>query len=228
MTVVLRKVESVCHVCKKDAYEKIFEHGLRTADQLLRDYGYSDADRVPHVRKPRPQSIELPPTGPYGAARIAHNQPLLVPAWQEKLRLSLEVSNCTLGDYCELLNTRVYFWAKLEFADGHVTGDANGYTYEVAQDGEFDVIRVRLATLTKLATNQGKRLELTELNSGSAPRSVARRGPDTWTALEDYAPTRPVQEVTVVGGIHGLAADADVIRFGPAGSKLIWVSGRSR
>src|SRR5215212_766171 len=97
MTIRLDKLDTVTHVCAVDAYQEIFDHGLRSADALLRDYGYGDEDRTALTRAPRPESVYLEPTGAFGPARLAHNQPLI--GQQKLLQKSLDKSSCTLEDY---------------------------------------------------------------------------------------------------------------------------------
>lgn len=221
----LSRVTTLAHMSAPDAFEDIFEHGLQTADQLVLARELPDAEWERLIRMPRPVFEHLPATDTHGPARLADNHPIVDNA---ALRASLAASGCTLADYCELLNTRVYFWPNVDFAGGTISGVAAGYADYIAQDGPFDIIRVRLSTLKRLAREQHRRVEVTRLNSGSSPRNLVERGPDTWTAIDAYPGDGPVREVTVVGGITGLAEVADVIRVRPGVAKLIWSGGRRR
>lgn len=126
-----------------------------------------------------------------------------------------------------MLNCRAYFWADLEFENGKVKGTRPGYIGEIEKEGPYDVIRVPFTALKRLAAEQGRRIELTELNAGSAPRvGTSRRGSDTWRPLGEYRPTDEVQEVTVVDGIRGLGAVAtQVIRVDKQGTRSVWRGG---
>jgi hypothetical protein len=215
----LKNVTTIVHVCEVDAYQAIFDHGLAPAREICDDFRCTSEERDAHIRRPRPAPVA------HGEARLAHNQPLLHPAWQKKLAESLEASDCTLEEYCELLNRRVYFWADFRLADGVVSGKAAGYTNEVTGGRPYDLIRVPFAALKRLAAEQGLAIELTDLNSGSAPHSVTRRGPNTWTPLERHSPDGEVQEVTVLGRVRGLGDVAEVLRVEDGKSKLIWMRG---
>jgi hypothetical protein len=220
MTIKLDKLDTVTHVCAPDAYLEIFDHGLCSADALLRDHGCSDAERAALTRAPRPEPVEV------GSVRLPDNQPLLASAQQRFLERSLVKSGCTLEEYCALLNSRVHLWADFRFEDGEVVGDAKGSAARATVDGEFDVIRIPFIAFKRAAAKQGRTVELTDLSSGVAPGSVARRGPTTWTALDDYARNGVVQEVSVLEQLDDVASFArSVVRYGPGGSKPVWVGG---
>jgi hypothetical protein len=224
MTIKLDKLDTVTHVCAPDAYLEIFDHGLRSTEVLLRDHGPHDADRVALTRAPRPEAIDLPATNGFGAVRLAPDQ--LGSGEQAFLQKSLAKSGCTLEDYCALLSSRVHLWADFRYEDGAVVGDAQGFVSRVAVDGEFDVIRIPFFALKRAAAKQGRAVELTDLNSGVVPGSVTRRGPNTWTPIDDYARTGVVREVAVLERLDDVATFArSVVRYSPSGSKSVWVGG---
>ena len=222
---ILSKITSVAHVCEVGAYKTIFQHGLRPAREICADFGCSPEAQRAHLRLPRTAAVPHGPHPEEGCARLADNLPLLDPAWQGYLRKSLAGSNCTLEEYCALLNQRSYFWAAFEFKNGAVAGKAAGYTNNVTAGGPFEVIRLPFASLKRLVSDQGLAIELTDLNSGSAPHSITRRGPDTWTPLAHYPQHREVREVTVIGRLCGLADTAEVLHVEDGRSKLIWMRG---
>lgn len=224
MTIKLEKLDTVTHVCAVDSYLEIFDHGLCSADVLLRDHGWSDADRRAITHAPRPEPIDLPATNGFGAVRLPQDQ--LGTGAQSFMQRSLAKSSCTLEDYCALLNGRVHLWADFRYEDGEVTGDAQSSMARVVIDGEFDVIRMPFIAFKRAAAKQGRAVELTELNTGVVPGSATRRGPNTWTPLDDCARNATVQEVSVLERLDDVASFArSVVRYGPGGSKPVWVGG---
>ena len=167
MTIKLDKLDTVTHVCAVDAYLEIFDHGLCSTDVLLRDHGWSDADRAASTHAPRPEAIDLPAANGFGPVRIAPDQ--LGSGEQAFMQRSLAKSGCTLEDYCALLNERVHLYADFRYEDGEVVGDAQAGAARVTVDGEFDVIRIPFIALKRAAAKQGRTVELTELSSGTAP-----------------------------------------------------------
>jgi uncharacterized protein DUF7002 len=104
----------------------------------------------------------------------------------------------TQREWCELLNSQVFFWPSEERLEGLLC--ARAY-----RDYEHDVITVCTRDLLKA---HGARVRLSRLNSGSTLYPNApERGLDTFRRIEDFDGSA-VAEVAVIGGVPDVAQHA--------------------
>jgi hypothetical protein len=192
------------HVTDPCNWEGIRKRGLLPTSRLLSLFEVPDADHVAIERRGRRQSVRL--THPlHGEAVITDNIPL-----SAKALMSCLDDGLAPADWYAMLNLRVFFWVDKKRLDGFLQAQAH--------QGRERLVLV-LNTLS-VAKRHQEQMELSPINSGSALRRAARRGPATFTPLlrvdyatwgrqRDKASQDRIVEVTVVGSVDRIADHLD-------------------
>lgn len=157
------------HVTTAGAWSAIASGGLLSASALLDRYDVPEPRRRELITRPRPDPVELSHPA-YPPAVLFDNRPLRTEILQRCL-------DCSVEEWCRLLNARVFFWATEARVDNHLR--ARGHRGQARE----------LLTISteRLLREHEARMTLCPFNSGSALYPNApRRGPDTFQPIGDY------------------------------------------
>lgn len=202
----------VHHVTTGGAWEGIAATGLLSTSALLDRFQVREPQRSALESRPRPKSVELFHQG-HGRVVLFDNRPLRV----DILRGCLD---CSVEEWCRLLNARVFCWATETRLGNHLR--ARGHRGQ-----RRDVITLSTERLVK---RHAAAITLCAFNSGSALYPNApRRGPDTFARIEGYpyddhrrrrGRANALAEVCVTGQIEDIETVAEqVIRIEPDGTR---------
>lgn len=157
------------HVTEGGAWESIERLGLLSTTALVDRFEVPSSDRSRLESRPRPRSVELRHPE-HGRAVIRDNSPL-------RLDILERFLDCSVDEWCRLLNRRVFFWATEHRLHNHLR--ARGH-----RGRPRDVITISTA---RLLERPSLGVTLCAFNSGSALYPNApRRGPRTFFAGRDY------------------------------------------
>lgn len=209
--------DTVLHFAALDAYRGIFTYGMRPARRIVEDAGFSEDEVLALTTEPRSDFTYLPANDKSDAVRLAHNKPLMNGS-SAVLEKCLAKGNKTLGEFCQMLAKRIFFWGDVN--------DSTGYQANMAAAGPYDRISFRTSTLLRLAEEQGVTVEVSRYNSGSTPFDVVPRGDGTWTSIAE-AQKGHVKEFVMVGTLHDVSKAATAVTRIEAGQpdKVVWRGG---
>jgi hypothetical protein len=159
----------VHHVTTGGSWDGIAATGLLSTSALLDRYEIRAPRRYALESRPRPEAVELAHPS-HGRAVLFDNRPLR----PDILRGCLD---CSVEEWCRLLNARVFCWATESRLENHLR--ARGHRGQGR-----DVITL---STERLAARHAEAITLCAFNSGSTLYPNApRRGPDTFMRIEDY------------------------------------------
>lgn len=190
------------HMAEADSWPSIRRHGLLSASEVARRSALSRdvklALRREHRAEKRP--IEIPGIG----VILLRDQK---PMEESRLRQAL-IDGTTPQEWYELINDRVFFWAKEE----RLLRLLKARHYRTL---EHDVLTIDTASL--IAAHQPQ-VRLCHMNSGNTFPIPHHRGRDVFCRIEDYparrrgSPVREVVEVTVQGQVADIADHVVAVR----------------
>lgn len=159
----------VFHMAEAGSWESITKHGLRSTTALLDLFEYHGEERyaIESCRRPGIVRIEH---DVFGTAVIRDN----IPMHESALLKCLD--NCTPREWYELLNRKVFFW----LSRNRLMRLLGAKAY---RDKAHTVITVDTKALLAL---HGDRVRLAPINTGSTLYNPVRRGPATFSRIEDY------------------------------------------
>jgi hypothetical protein len=189
------------HYTAKTADPLIREHGLWSTAELARQAGSDDVLKL----RSEFEDLDVPTIG---RVRISHNQPMLRldGTLKETVRASLCLGDVSQQEWSDLLSARVFFFGRAANLSAHSGPPANGYVRTIRHGGPVVELAVSTEILLHLCEAEGRALEASRHNSGSAPRSPVMRNRSTWQPWQDFDGTsRDVVEFTVEVGISKIA-----------------------
>jgi len=204
------------HMANAGSWPSIRRDGLLSTGALVDLYEVNDGVRAEILRSRRRESIRLEHPD-LGAAVIRDQLPLR----EEALKKCL--TDMTLQEWFETLNSRVFFWLD----EPHLEGLLGARAYR--QDAH-DVITVDTAALV---AREGPKVRLSAINSGSTLYNPRPRGSETFMPIADYpfAERRRARgkdaiiELAVDGGvtqIEEVAVRVERRRSGGVVEEVLW------
>lgn len=182
----LHKCPSLWHVAAPDSWERIKEHGFRTAEQLIGDAELDDDERARLLREPRSEEVRLIIDGDEVVLR--DQQSLFA---RRDLR-TLPADDDAVADWVRLLNKRSSFFTSADARDKMLD------KYR-ARDGAQDLIVLSPMRVFEAA---GPRIEISAQNTAAAqPGTGPQKRRTTFVRVGAY-PNRKPAEVTVLNGLH--------------------------
>jgi hypothetical protein len=170
-------------------WEKVTEHGFRTAEQLILEADLTEEERQTLLSTPRQESVRLSVRGEPVTLRDQGS------LFARKDLKSILGEGPEASDWIHLLNQRVYFFtdetSMRKFLDKYLS-----------IDGAQDVIWLSPLKLVEVA---GLRLELTSQNTAAIARqSGAQKTSDAFAPLWRFTDRKPT-EATMFGGLDDLS-----------------------
>jgi hypothetical protein len=157
------------HLAHQDAWEPIRRHGLLSTSSLLDLWGVKGKERRAIEREVRRDEVELRHPR-HGKIYIRDQKPL----YERKLRQAL--IDCTVEDWCRLLNGRVFFWPTVKRLITHISARHNrGKKHLVLTVDSF-----------RLAKAYEKTITLCPMNSGNTIPFAQRRGRSSLMRMSEY------------------------------------------
>jgi hypothetical protein len=204
------------HMANLGSWPSIRRDGLLSTRSLVDLYEVDGKLREEILSTRRPESIALEHDA-LGTAVVRDQLPL-----REKT-LEKCLTDMTLGEWLETLNSRVFFWLD----EPHLEGLLGARAY---RDDAHDVIVVDTAALID---REASRVRLSPINSGSTLYNPRPRGSQTFLSIDNYpfAERRrargkdAIVELAVEGGVERIeevAVRAERRRCGSVIEEVLW------
>lgn len=192
---LVRAYPTVYHMAEADSWPSIRRHGLLSTTEVVRraQLGHDAATRLQREHRPEKVAIDVPGIG---VVTLRDQKPMD----EGRLQFAL-IDGTTPEEWYELINGRVFFWAK----EGRLLGLLNAKHYRAL---EHDVLTIDTASL--LAAHAA-RVQLCHMNSGNTFPIPHHRGRGTFRLIADYPvrksglPVKEVVEVTVDAQVADIA-----------------------
>ena len=203
---LIERYPRLFHVTEAGAWASIRRRGLLSTTALLDLFEVRDPLRSEIETRPRPDDVVLEHPAA-GRVVIRDNRPL-------RLHILERCLDCSVADWCRLLNGRAFFWATEKRLENHLR--ARGHRGRARQVVVVDTAR--------LVDRDLDALSLCRFNSGSTLYPNApRRGPETFVAVSECR-FDDVAEVCVRRTMEDVEAVAEsVVAIAPDGARTtIW------
>jgi hypothetical protein len=157
------------HMAHEDAWEQIRRYGLLSTSTLLSLWEVKGKQRSAIEREVRRNEVEL--RHPRRGKVVIRDQK---PLYERKLRKAL--IDCTVQEWCQLLNRRVFFWPTVERLVTHISARENrGKNHLVLTVDSY-----------RLAAVYEKTITLCPLNSGNTIPFAQRRSKNSLMRMSEY------------------------------------------
>jgi hypothetical protein len=157
------------HMAHEDAWEQIRRYGLLSTSTLLGLWEVKGKQRSAIEREVRRSEVEL--RHPRRGKVVIRDQK---PLYERKLRKAL--MDCTVQEWCQLLNRRVFFWPTAERLITHISARENrGKNHLVLTVDSY-----------RLAAVYEKTITLCPLNSGNTIPFAQRRSKNSLMRMSEY------------------------------------------
>jgi hypothetical protein len=157
------------HMAHADAWEQIRRHGLLSTSSLLNLWEVQGKQRSAIEKEVRRNEVEL--RHPRRGKVVIRDQK---PLYERKLRKAL--MDCTVPEWCQLLNRRVFFWPTVERLVTHISARGNrGKNHLVLTVDSY-----------RLAAAYEDAITLCPLNSGNTIPFAQERGKYSLRRMSEY------------------------------------------
>jgi hypothetical protein len=157
------------HMAHEDAWEQIQRYGLLSTSTLLGLWEVKGNERSVIEREIRRNPVEL--RHPRRGKVVIRDQR---PLYERKLRKAL--IDCTVQEWCQLLNRRVFFWPTVERLVTHISARRNrGKNHLVLTVDSY-----------RLAAAYENAITLCPLNSGNTIPFAQRRSKNSLMRMSEY------------------------------------------
>jgi hypothetical protein len=157
------------HMAHEDAWEQIQRYGLLSTSTLLGLWEVKGNERSVIEREIRRNPVEL--RHPRRGKVVIRDQR---PLYERKLRKAL--IDCTVQEWCQLLNRRVFFWPTVERLVTHISARRNrGKNHLVLAVDSY-----------RLAAAYENAITLCPLNSGNTIPFAQRRSKNSLMRMSEY------------------------------------------
>lgn len=163
-----RSYPTLYHMAEANSWPSILTHGLLSTTALLDLYGVNGKERLAIESSRRPDSVVISHPK-YGSAVIRDQKPM------REAALARCLKDCTVREWYELINRKVFFWVTEERVNTLL--HAKAY-----RDRHHLVISVKTALLLE----RYKSAALSPINSGSTIYRPVPRGLATFQPLHSY------------------------------------------
>jgi hypothetical protein len=190
---LIERYPRLFHMAEAGSWPSIRRHGLLSTSEVVRRSALSRVAKTELCREHRREKIQVDVPG-VGVILLRDQKPME----EDRLRQAL-TDGTTPGEWYELINERVFFWAREERLLGLLT--ARHY-----RNLEHDVLTIDTASL--MAAHQ-PRVRLCHMNSGNTFPIPHHRGRNAFVPIEGYParrsgiPVKEVVEVTVQSHVLG-------------------------
>jgi hypothetical protein len=157
------------HMAHEEAWEQIRRYGLLSTSSLLNLWEVNDQERGAIENEIRRNEVEL--KHPRRGKIVIRDQK---PLYERKLRTAL--IDCTVQEWCQLLNRRVFFWPTVERLATHISAREN-------REKRHLVLTV---DSYRLAAAYEKTITLCPLNSGNTIPFAQKRGRNSLMRMNEY------------------------------------------
>lgn len=181
----------VYHMAEVGTWPSIKQHGLLSSNEVARRSGAQGAAAAALRRGHRAGKVTVAVPGVGDV--VLRDQ---IPMHPDRITRALP-AGVSAGDWYELINDRVFFWAEEHRLHRLLNGREYGHL-------EHDVLTLDTASLVQA---HHERIRLCHMNSGNTFPAMTKRGPEIFKPIAAYEVTRTgrpkkaVVEVTVVGGV---------------------------
>ncbi|TWO73259.1 hypothetical protein FN976_01915 [Caenimonas sedimenti] len=181
----------VYHMAEAGTWPSIRQHGLLSSNEVARRSGAQGAAAAALIRGHRAGKVTV--SVPGLGDLVLRDQ---IPMHPDRISRALP-PGMSAGDWYELINERVFFWAEEHRLHRLLNGKEYGHL-------EHDVLTLDTASLVQAHHD---RIRLCHMNSGNTFPAMTKRGPEIFKPIADYEVTRTgrprkaVVEVTVLGGV---------------------------
>lgn len=181
----------VYHMAEVGTWPSIKQHGLLSSNEVARRSGAQGAAATALRRDHRAGKVTVPVLGVGDV--VLRDQ---IPMHPDRITRALP-AGVSAGDWYELINDRVFFWAEEHRLHRLLNGREYGHL-------EHDVLTLDTASLVQ---SHHERIRLCHMNSGNTFPAMTKRGPEIFKPIAAYEVTRTgrpkkaVVEVTVIGGV---------------------------
>lgn len=157
------------HMAHEDAWEQIRRYGLLSTSALLGLWEVKGKQRSSIEREIRRNQVEL--RHPRRGKVVIRDQR---PLYERKLRKAL--IDCTVQEWCQLLNRRVFFWPSVERLVTHISARGNrGKNHLVLTVDSY-----------RLAAAYENAITLCPMNSGNTIPFAQRRSKNSLMRMSEY------------------------------------------
>jgi hypothetical protein len=157
------------HMAHEDAWEQIRRYGLLSTSTLLGLWEVKGKQRSAIEQQVRRNEVEL--RHPRRGKVVIRDQK---PLYERKLREAL--IDCSVQEWCQLLNRRVFFWPTVERLITHISARENrGKNHLVLTVDSY-----------RLAAVYEKTITLCPLNSGNTIPFAQRRSKNSLMRMSEY------------------------------------------
>jgi len=157
------------HMAHEDAWEQIQRFGLLSTTSILSLWEVKAQQRSNIEREVRRSQVEL--VHPRHGKAVLRDQK---PMYEEKLRKALV--DCTPQEWCQLLNSKVFFWPTVERLSRHMS----------ARDNRGKKHLVLTVDSYRLAVAYENKITLCALNSGNTIPFAHKRSKNSLMQMSDY------------------------------------------
>ena len=157
------------HMAHKDSWEQIRRYGLLSTSSLLNLWEVNGQERRVIENEIRRDEVEL--KHPRRGKIVIRDQK---PLYERKLRAAL--IDCTVQEWCQLLNRRVFFWPTVERLVTHIS----------ARENRAKKHLVLTVDSYRLAAAYEKTITLCPLNSGNTIPFAQKRGRNSLMRMNEY------------------------------------------
>jgi hypothetical protein len=203
------------HMAHEDAWEHIRRHGLLSTSSLLNLWEVKGKQRNAIETEVRRNQVEL--RHPQRGKVVIRDQK---PLYERRLRKAL--IDCTVQEWCQLLNRRVFFWPTVERLVTHISARGNrGKKHLVLTVDSY-----------RLAAAYANTITFCPLNSGNTIPFAQERGKNSLMRMSEYpflerlarGPYYTVVELAVEAGVPDIldfVVSADYVTSSERGIKQI-------
>jgi len=166
---LVRLYPNLYHLAEDGSWPSIEMHGLLSTERLLDLFEVDDQRRDLLMRSHRPDSVQIEHPI-HGVAVVRDQKPISV----SKLKACLD--DMTITEWFETLNQRVFFWLQ----EGRLDRMLNAPPYRTRPH------TVLVIDTARIVQSHGDAIRLSHINTGATLFDPPRRGPHTFTTIEDY------------------------------------------
>lgn len=197
----LERCKSLRHIAPAGTWEQIVQHGLRTADQLIRNADLDDDQRAKLLDSPRLEPVRLTVDG---AEVVLRDQTGLI------ARKGPAAGDEPISpESVHRLNRRLYLFTATESMNKMI----DRY---LKADGSVDVITLSPMRVVNAAR---PRIEIPAANTGEAARRSGSLGGRTTFVPLGLFPNKAPAEVTIIDGLDDIAVIVHAERYRADGTK---------
>jgi hypothetical protein len=205
---LIERYPRLYHMAFAECYGSILKRGLLSAKRLVEAAQIDDEQRSRLLTQRRPDSVRL--TTNEGEFWLRDQKPL-----SEKRLASCLEGGLTPSQWCESLNSRIYFWVRENKVRELLSAGAYAAGNHV----------VLVVDTRSLIDEYRDHVRLAAMNTGATRPMAFTRGPDTFKPLDTYPfafrrkkGLEPVIEFTILDGVPNIEEHLVAVEHWEAGT----------